>query len=407
MPQRDYLTIGDFDVDGKAVLLRVDINSPMSGDTIFDDKRLRSHSLTIRDLVNANAKVVLMSHQSRPGKNDFTTMKPHATRLTRILKRRVKYVDDIFGSYAINTIKQMEPGEVILLENVRFFSEEILNRTPEEHAKSIMVQRLAPQFDLFVSDAFGAAHRSQLSIVGFTEVLPSCAGRVMQKEIEALNRALGSEKPCIYVLGGDKVNDSLTITERVLKQGSAEKVLTSGVVANTLLAAKGYDLGQKTMETIERIGYTEQIPRAKQLIEEYGERIVLPVDVATCKDNERVETNVEECNDECPVSDIGIETIVQYCAEIKSAKTVVINGPAGIFEEEQFALGTEEILRAAAESEFAVIGGGHITAALERLGLEDQMGHVSTGGGACIEFLAGGSLPGIETLKKAAKKHRG
>lgn len=405
MPEKDYLTIDDFDVSGKTVLARIDINSPMSGDTIFDDKRLRSHSTTVRDLVEGKAKVALMSHQSRPGKNDFTTMQPHAKRLSKILDQEVKYVDDIFGSCAINAIKQMERGDIILLENVRFFSEELLNRPPEEHAQSLMVQRLAPHLDLFVSDAFGAAHRSQLSLVGFTPVLPSCAGRIMEKELNALHKALHGEKPCIYVLGGAKVEDSLTITERVLRENSADKVLVSGVVANVLLAAKGHSLGKKTMQTIEKMGYTNQIPRAKEILEKHGDRIVLPVDVAMCKDNERVEVDVDNCTDEYPINDIGLETIVKYSEEIKSAETVVMNGPAGVFEEEKFALGTEETLKAAAQSKYAVIGGGHITAALERLGLEHKMGHVSTGGGACTEYLTTGKLPAIEALKTKGKTY--
>ncbi|MCZ7392187.1 MAG: phosphoglycerate kinase [Candidatus Methanoperedens sp.] len=403
---RDYLTIDDIDPKGKTVLCRLDLNSPMDPKgIILDDSRFRSHLTTLKEL--EDSKVVILSHQSRPGKSDFTTMEPHSKLLSKLMRRGIDYVDDIFGSHAINSIKKMSTGDIILLENTRFYSEESLERTPKEHTRTHLVQRLSRVCDIFMNDAFSVSHRSHLSVTGFTEVLPSIAGRVMEKEIDSLNKGLScGERPCIYVLGGTKVDDSIKVTKNVLEKGCADRVLVTGVVANVFLAAKGVKIGNANMSFIEKQGYLPQIDIARELLSRFGEHIGLPLDVALNKNDERVEEKVRNLDTELPIHDIGIETMVKFSKEISSAKTVIMNGPAGVFEKEAFALGTHELIKAGTKSGFSVIGGGHIAAAALQLDISSKFSHVSTGGGACIDFLAGEKLPGIEALKDAAWRFR-
>ncbi|MCX9013217.1 MAG: phosphoglycerate kinase [Candidatus Methanoperedens sp.] len=403
---RDYLTLDDINLDGKTVLCRLDLNSPMDPKgTILDDKRFRSHIATLKEL--EDSKVVILAHQSRAGKSDFTTMEPHSGLLSRLMRRNICYVDDIFGSHAIESIKKMDDGEIIVLENARFYSEEDIKRPAQEHAETHMVRRLAPVCDVFLNDAFSVSHRSHLSVTGFTQVMPGIAGRVMEKEIDCLSKGLhGNNHPCIFVLGGTKVDDSIKVTKNVLENGSANRVLVTGVVANVFLAASGVDIGSPNLNFIKKQGYLDQIELAKELLVRFSDKIGLPVDVALNRNGTRIEEKVPNLKTELPINDIGLETMVKYSNEIKSAKTVIMNGPAGVFENESFALGTYELIKAGTESEFSIVGGGHIAASVEQLGISDKFSHVSTGGGACIDFLAGEKLPGIEALKNAAKRFR-
>ncbi|MCD4845509.1 MAG: phosphoglycerate kinase [Methanosarcinales archaeon] len=410
MSVKEYLTIEDIDLSGKTVLCRLDLNSPMTPDNrILDDKRFRSSLNTLKEM--DDSKVVLMSHQSRPGKRDFMRMEPHARRLSDLLDRDINYVDSIFNSSAVSEIKKLKNGDIMMLENVRFFSEESLNRSAQEHATSHMVKRLSPFIDVYMNDAFAVSHRSHLSIMGFTWVLPSIAGRLMEKEIHSLSKGChGSDGVCIYVLGGTKVDDSLKVVRHVLTNNMADKVLLTGVVANVFLAAKNVDIGKLNMDYIKSQGYADQIAQAQQLINKFDNRIGLPIDVALDNHSERVEEGIDELGKNSDmdlyINDIGLETIVSFSKEIKAAQTVIMNGPAGVFEKDAFTLGTVELIEAATQSQFSVIGGGHIAAAVEQLGMESRIDHVSTGGGACIDFLAGEKLPGIEALKDSAAKYR-
>lgn len=403
---KDYLIMEDVKLDNKRVLVRVDFNSPMDpSGNILDDKRIKSHLDTLRAL--EDCRVVLMAHQSRAGKKDYTTMEAHARSATRLLRRDVTYIDDIFGSHAREAIRSLMPGEVLLLENTRFYAEENMNRTPADHAKSHMVKRLAPLFDLFINDAFAVSHRSHCSVVGFTEVLPSIAGLLMDKEITALDKGLkGDEHPTIYSLGGTKADDSIKVIENVLRRGGADKILTSGVVATVFLMAAGIDVGEANRKFVEDQEYLEQIPIAAKLLAEYPDKIAMPVDVALNKNGERIDVAVSALSNDLPIADIGLETIVDYSKELKDARVTVMNGPAGIFEQEKFKLGTSELLKAASESDYSIAGGGHSVAAIEQLGLEPKFSHVSMGGGASITYLSGEPLPGIEALKKSALKVR-
>ncbi|GAB4314819.1 MAG: phosphoglycerate kinase [Methanobacteriaceae archaeon] len=403
-----FYTIDNFHLEDKTVLLRVDINSPVDpvNEKILDDTRIRLHSETIKEIARKGAKTVILAHQSRPGKNDFTTLEQHAQELEKILNMNVEYVDDIFGSNAQNRISQMKKGDILLLENVRFYSEEVLKREPSLQARTHMVQNLSKSADFFINDAFAAAHRSQPSLVGFAYTLPSGAGRIMEKELNTLNSALESVKrPCVYVLGGVKVDDSVMVIENVLKKGSADCVLTTGVVANIFLAASGKKIGKPNYEFIESKGYIKCIKKAKELLKEYKDQIKIPVDVAICKENKREDIKVKKIPN-YPIYDIGLETIKMYAQIIRDAKTIFANGPAGVFENEEFSLGTDDILNAIASSEgFSIIGGGHLAAAVSRIVSSGSIDHISSGGGACINLLAGEKLPVVEVLQEVTLRY--
>ncbi|MBQ2613555.1 MAG: phosphoglycerate kinase [Methanobrevibacter sp.] len=400
----NFNTIDDFDLEDKTVLVRIDVNSPVDPGTgiILDDTRLKLHANTIRELAKKGARVVILAHQSRPGKNDFTTLSQHADALSDILNMRVKYVDSIFSTSAKQAIKDLKDHEILLLENVRFFSEESLSRSPEEQANTMLVKELSPLIDYFVNDAFAAAHRSQASLVGFTVNTPSAAGRVMEKELTVIQDALDNvQHPCVFLLGGMKPDDSIDVMENVLSNGTADSILTTGIVANIVLWAAGVDIGQVNRDFIASRGYEDMVDKSKDLLERFGDKIKYPIDIAIDGDGERVDIDSGEIPNES-IFDIGVKTIDFYANEIRNAKTIFANGPAGVFEDPKFAMGTEDLVNAIANSNgFSLIGGGHIAAATAGLGCEDLMSHVSSGGGACISMLAGKKLAAVEALKKS------
>ena len=402
----EFNTIDDFDIEGKTVLVRVDINAPVdpSSGIILDDTRLKLHAQTIRELSQKGAKVVLLAHQSRPGKKDFTTLTQHAEALSDILNLRVKYVDSLFSSSAKEAINDLKNHEILLLENARFFSEESLSRTPLEQSKTLLVRHLSPLIDYFVNDAFAAAHRSQASLVGFTVNTPSAAGRVMEKELTVIQNALDNvEHPCVFLLGGMKPDDSIDVMENVLSNGTADSILTTGIVGNIVLWASGADIGQVNRDFIASRGYEDMVEKSKELLERFGDKIKYPIDGACEIDGERVDIDIDELPNEA-IFDIGVKTISEYAKEIRDAKYIFANGPAGVFEDPKFSMGTEDLINAMATSNgFTLIGGGHIAAATAGLGLEDHMSHLSSGGGACISMLAGKKLAAVEALKESKK----
>ncbi|SDA44023.1 phosphoglycerate kinase [Methanobrevibacter millerae] len=400
----NFNTIDDFDIEDKTVLVRIDVNSPVDPGSgiILDDTRLKLHAQTIKELAKKGAKVVLLAHQSRPGKKDFTTLAQHADALSDILNLRVKYVDSIFSSSAKAAIRDLKAHEILLLENVRFFSEETLSRSPLEQSKTILVQELTPLIDIFINDAFAAAHRSQASLVGFTVNTPSAAGRVMEKELTVIQDALDNvQHPCVFLLGGMKPDDSIDVMENVLSNGTADSILTTGIVANIVLWAAGVDIGEVNRDFIASRGYADMVEKSKELIERFGDKVKYPLDIAIDRDGQRVDIDCGEIPNES-IFDIGVKTIDAYATEIRNAKTIFANGPAGVFEDPKFAMGTEDLVNAIASSDgFSLIGGGHIAAATAGLGCEDQMSHVSSGGGACISMLAGKKLAAVEALKNS------
>ena len=402
----DFNTIDDFDIEDKTVLVRIDINAPVdpSSGIILDDTRLKLHAQTVKELSNKGAKVVLLAHQSRPGKKDFTTLSQHAQALSDILNLRVKYADSLFSNAAKEAIKSLKPHEILLLENARFFSEESLSRTPEEQSKTLLVRHLSPLIDYFVNDAFAAAHRSHASLVGFTVDTPSAAGRVMEKELTVIQDALDNvEHPCVFLLGGMKPEDSIDVMENVLSNGTADSILTTGIVGNIVLWAAGVDIGQVNKDFIASRGYGDMVEKAKELIDRFGDKVKYPIDVACDIDGQRVDIDFKEIPNKS-IFDIGVKTISYYAKEIRDAKYIFANGPAGVFEDPKFSMGTEDLINAMATSKgFTLIGGGHIAAATAGLGLEEHMSHLSSGGGACISMLAGKKLAAVEALKNSKK----
>ena len=404
-----FLTLDDFNFKDKVAIVRVDFNSPIDPKTkkILDDTRIRAHGqTTIKELMEKGAKVVILAHQGRPGEPDFTPLKQHAEILSKVLKKPVKYVDDIFGEKAQKAIKELKSGEVLVLENVRMYPKERDKGTPEEHAKTEFIQKLAPLADVFVNDAFSAAHRAHVSIVGFTAVLPSAAGRIMERELKSLSKVLENpEKPCIFILGGAKADDSLEISKYVLDNAIADNVLTGGVVGQVFLAAKDVDLGEPNMNFLKEKELTSLIPGIKELIKKYSDKVKTPKDVAVEVNGERKEVLVEELPTRYPIFDIGTKTVEKYKGIVKDAKSIVVSGPLGVFEKADFSYGTREILGAIANSKaFSLAGGGHTVAALKEFGLKDKISYVSIAGGALTEFLMGKKLPGVAALEKAAAR---
>jgi phosphoglycerate kinase len=397
-------TIRELGCEGKTVLLRLDLNSPIdpTSNLILDDKRFREHLPTIHAL--SDSRVVIVTHQSRPGKKDFTPLEAHAEKLEQLLGKPVTYVDSIFGQHAREAVHSMKIGEVVMLENVRFNAEENLTLKPEDAKKTYLVKKLATMADVFVNDAFGTAHRSQPTVVGLPLVLRSAGGLLMEKEVFTLSKVFsGAPRPVCMVLGGTKVDDSMDVARHVLDNGIADQVIVIGVVANVFLIAAGYNIGKPSTQLIAQLKYQPEIEKAKEILTRYRDRVVMPGSVAVRQDNQRVEYAIDKIPDDTPVLDLGMDAVTTLVQEIKRAGTVVFNGPAGVFEDADFATGTYELLRAASKVEFSVVGGGHTAVVIEKLGIEKDFTHISTGGGACIEFLTGKKLPAVDALEQSKK----
>jgi len=403
-----YKTIDDFQVKNKVVLVRVDFNSEIDPTTkkVTSDVRIRAHAeSTLKELAEKGAKTVVLAHQGRKGDPDYTPLKEHAEILAKILKCPVKYVDDLFGDKAKATIKDLKGGEILVLENVRGWDKETKSTTPEEASKTELVQNLAPLTDLFVNDAFAAAHRGHVSMVGFTAVLPSAAGRIMERELKSLSKALEKpEKPSVYVMGGAKADDSLEISKYVLGKGIADYVLTGGVTGQLFLAAKGNNLGKGNMAYLDKKELTGLIPGIKALEEQYGEKVMTPVDLALDLHGKRKEIKINKLPTENSIIDIGAKTVEAYAAIIASAKSIVVSGPMGVYENKEFNYGTKKVFEAIANSRaFSLAGGGNTIAAINEYGLTKKIGYISTAGGALIEFLMGKKLPGVVALEDAVQ----
>lgn len=404
-----FLTLDNFRLKDKTVLVRVDFNSPVDPDTkkVLDDTRIHAHGeTTIKELAEKGAKVVILAHQGRKGDPDFIPLKQHAEILGKILKKPVKYVDDLMGDKAKDAIKKLKSGEILVLANVRNFPNETKEGTPEQHAETELVKALAPLVDLFVNDAFAAAHRAHVSIIGFTAKLPSAAGRIMEKELKSLTRVLESpEKPCSFILGGAKADDSLEISNYVLSNKIADYVLTGGVVGQTFLAARNVDIGPKNMELLKQKELMDLIPGIRQLIQKYTEQIKTPVDVAVDENGKRKEIPIEKMPVNLFIFDIGKKTVNEYGKIIRKSKTIVVSGPMGVYENKESSYGTKTVFQEIAASKaFSLAGGGHTIAALQEFGLSSKISYISTAGGALIEFLMGKKLPGVAALEKVAAK---
>ena len=404
-----FLTIDDIEVKDKVVLVRVDFNSEVDLKTkkVTSDVRIRAHGeSTIKDLAEKGAKVVILAHQGRKGEPDFIPMKQHAEILEKIINKPVNFVDDLFSEKAQSAIKNMKSGQILVLDNVRGFDGETKKGTPEEHSKTELVRNLAPLADLFVNDAFAAAHRAHVSMVGFTAVLPSAAGRIMERELKSLSKALEKpEKPCLFIMGGAKADDSLEISKYVLSNNIADTVIAGGVTSQVFLAAKGYNLGEKNMAFLAKKKVVDLIPGIRDLIQMYPKGIATPEDLALDMNGQRKEISITELPTEYSIFDVGAKTIDKYNQLIKEAKSIVLSGPMGVYEKKEFSIGTKKIFEEIANSDaFSLAGGGHTISALKQFGLSDKISYISTAGGALIEFLMGKKLPCVVALEKAAKR---
>lgn len=387
-------TIRDVDVQGKHVLVRVDFNVPLAEGKVADDRRIRAALPTIQYLLDHGAVVILMSHLGRPrGKVvPELRMDPVAERLSELLGRPVKKLNDCVGPEVEAAVKAMKPGEVILLENTRFHPEERKN-DPE------FARKLASLADLFVNDAFGTAHRAHASTVGVARYLPAVAGFLMERELRFLGRALENpERPFVALLGGAKISDKIGVIRNLLSR--VDTLLIGGGMANTFFKAQGYEVGDSLVEE-------DAVDTARTLLAEAGDKLVLPVDVVIAEeispDAEPRVMKVGNVPSGWRILDIGPETVELFKGKLRDARTVVWNGPMGVFEVEPFAKATFAIAQALAELEGAtvIVGGGDSAAAVEKAGVADRITHVSTGGGASLEFLEGKELPGVAVLEDA------
>lgn len=407
---KDYFTMDDFDLKGKRVLLRLDLNSPINTETgeITDISRFIAHLDTLRRL--GESKVVILAHQSRPGKKDFTTTKKHAEILSKLLRRPVIYLDGLFETSVIENIMHMKDGDIIFLENTRFYSEDVVlaDEPISIQRKSHIVKKLAPLFDYFINDAFAAVHRPQTTLVGFSEDLPNIAGVLMDREISMLSKFIQDDsRPKMAVLAGAKVDDSLKVAKNFLEKNIVDKIITGGLVSNLFLVAKGIDIGRVNVEFLKKeLGSLEPLLNiCNEILKKYSDKIVLPDDFAVNRENKRFEISMDELPTDYSIMDIGMETIEKYKNTLKDAKAIILNGPMGVYEMDDFAIGTIEIFTAISELDcFKVAGGGHTISAIAKLDLNRKFTHVSVGGGALINFLSGEPMPVIDALKLSKKK---
>ena len=392
-------TIDDFDIKGKTVLLRVDMNVPIDSETkqITGNKRIEDVAVTVKAL--DGAKIVIISHQGRVGRDDFVGMENHAKELEKFCGKKIKYVCDIIGTHAQDEIRNMKNDEIILLDNLRMCAEENYEFTLEESAKTIMVQRLKDLFDLFVLDSFPSAHRTHPSLVGFAQVLPTCAGKLVEKEVNQLENILTVAKsPFVIILGGSKVDDRINAIKMLIEKERADHILLTGLIANVFLRAQGRIKFPLNVKNEDRL-----VSEAHSLIGEYPDVFSTPVDIAVNKDGKRLEIDIRDLNKDDQIFDVGQKTLEYYAKMISGAGTVFFSGPAGLFEKENFQFGTKSLLESVATSmATSIVSGGHLTFALKKYAQADKVNHISTAGGALVRYLTGQKLPMIKCLEDAA-----
>ncbi len=387
-------TLDSLDVRGKRVLVRVDFNVPLQDGTVSDDSRIKAALPTINHLLDEGAAVILASHLGRPKGQvrPELSLRPAADRLAELLDKEVVLADDVAGPSATSLAADLQPGSVMLLENLRF-------EPGEEKNDAELAAKLAGLADIYVNDAFGAAHRAHASTAAIASELPSAAGLLMAAEVKALSSVLEApEKPLVVILGGAKVSDKIGVIESFL--GKADAILIGGGMANTFLAAAGNEIGKSLVEA-------DRLDLANELVKQAADRgvkLLVPIDVQVASGLDAPDTASTQAAgdpvDDRMILDIGPETVKLFSEHIAGAGTIVWNGPMGVFESPPFDAGTRGVAQAVAEANgFTVVGGGDSIAALQHLGLTDRIDHVSTGGGASLEFLEGKSLPGIAALE--------
>lgn len=403
----------ELEVRQKKVLLRLDINSPIDPKTkrIVNDNRIRKSIPTLEYLVEQEAAIAIIAHQGDT--EDYQNLIPlaeHAERLGELLGREVRYIDDVCGPAAQEAVKSLEPGELVILGNVRYLTEEVSSfekhvpLTAEEMGRCWHVRSLAPLFDFYVNDAFAAAHRNAPSMVAFQELLPSGAGTLFFDEVTALTKVMEAPpKPAVFLLGGARINDAFGMMEQVLSNGSADTIITVGVTGLVFLIADGYDLGPKVMEFLQKRSLDSFIEPARKYLQEYPGKVRYPADLAyEASDGTRAETSVDGDLPDTLFPDIGSKTIREYKEVLKQAGTIFVNGPAGVFEEPKWEIGTRELWQAVANAPgYSVVGGGDSVSATSRFTDPKKMSYICTAGGAMVRFLSGKKLPLIAAMERA------
>jgi phosphoglycerate kinase len=406
-----FYTMDDFEFSGKRVYLRVDINSPINPITgeIVDDTRFKHYLDTINEL--KNAMVVIVAHQGRPGDSDFVSLKQHARHMGRLLGREVKFVDALIGTGAEKAIKEMKNGDIIMLENSRFYSEEVVVKddiTSQENTH--IVRNLSQFFDYYVIDAFPAIHRGQTTLTGFRNVAPNIAGRLIESEIKNINGFMNSKiHPKLAIMGGAKVGDAIKVSKPFLEKGIVDDIIFGGVAGNIFLWASGVDIGKRNKEFIAKQdkNYKYLLEECRKLLDKFKEHIYLPEDFLLNPSQTEIKLG-ETVPDNELLADIGLNSVKKFSEVIDKARSIFLNGPMGMYEVSEYSLGTREIFNAISQSNASkVVGGGHTINAINEFGLSTSMGYISTGGGALINYLSGEPIPVIESLVKNKEKFGG
>ena len=415
MSELKITSMREIDVSGRVVLLRLDINSPIDPTTkkIVNRNRLTESLPTLKYLFENNARIAIIAHQGDT--LDYENLIPlseHAEILSELIGKKIKYIDDVCGPAAQDEIKNLKPGEAALLGNIRYLSEEIstfenaVKLEPNEMLNTFLVRSLAPLVDIYVNDAFSAAHRNAPSMTAFQEIKPSAAGDLLFREVEALTMVMKSPvKPSVFILGGAKISDAFGMIKQVLANGTADKILTCGITGEIFLMANGLSIGARKEKYLKDKSLLDFIEPAKEYMRDYPGRIEMPSDLAYESNAQRKEIDVNDLPVDEMFMDIGTNTILTYSAIIAGANTMFANGPAGVYENPLFEKGTREIWQAIASSKgYSVIGGGDTVAAAEKLIDIKKISYVCTAGGAMVRFLTGKKLPLIKAMEKAYEK---
>ncbi len=407
------LSLDDIDLRGRTVLYRVDVNSPLEPATgrLLDNGRFKAIVPTLNRL--SESKVVILAHQSRPGKSDFTDTQSHCRALGEISGRHIRFVPDVCGDTAIEAIEAMSDGDIIFLDNVRGNEEEYGTKYASniDTEDTILVSRLTSVCDAYVTDAFAAAHRRSPTLTGFTNSLPCIAGSLMEREIESLRVALRDPpRPYLAILGGAKCDDSMRVAINLIDRGQIDRIAFVGVSGNLLLWIAGNDIGERNREFIRSTmgdDFESTKSMAEQLFSSHSDMLFLPSDLAIEIEGSRRPISLDELPTEFPIYDVGLETLGKLRPIVEEAGCVLWNGPASYFEIPEFAFGTIEILNMCIETPaMTIIGGGHTSALVNSRGASGQVTHNSTGGGSTMSFLSGDFMPVIGSLKESCKKFR-
>lgn len=405
-------SLSDFNYEGKKVLVRVDINSPIDPETkkIVNTNRIVKSAPTIKKILDQGGQVALIAHQGDTlDYQNLVSLEEHANRLSKLIGYDIDYIDDVAGDSALAKIKSLQNGQAVLLGNLRYLTEEVstfvdyVKLDPKDMMDCYMVRRFKDLFDCYVNEAFAAAHRPAPSMIAFQEFLPSAAGDLFVKEIENLNKVMESpDRPAVFVLGGAKISDAFGMMEQVLSTKKADKILTTGITGEIFLLASGKDIGETKKKFLEDKNLLTFVEDAKNYLENYPGKIQYPVDLAYSNGDTRKELLVKDLPQEEMFMDIGLKTIEQYAEVLKEAKTIFVNGPAGVYEETLFELGTMKLWETIAIVDgYSVIGGGDtVSAAAQYINL-DNINYVCTAGGAMVRYLSGKRLPLIEAMEKA------